>query len=32
MPTETLIVVVAVIAIFAIFSAVLTWAEIRTRK
>jgi hypothetical protein len=32
MPTETLIVVVAVLAIFATFSAVLAWAEIRTRK
>jgi hypothetical protein len=32
MPTETVIVVVAIVAVFAIFSGVLSWAEMRTNQ
>lgn len=32
MPTESLLVVVAVIVAFSVFAAVLAWADFRTRK
>jgi hypothetical protein len=31
-PTESLVVVIVVIAVFTVFSAVLLWAEARTRN